>query len=464
MASRLIHPNAAVIYEVGECNGAGFLAMELVAGESLSRRLRNGPLPLAELLDLSAQLADVLRAAHASGIIHRDIKPANIMVTPAAQLKLLDFGLARAHLPEVSPDDTTVTAVTPAGAVMGTPEYMSPEQALGREADRRSDIFSTGVVLYQMATAVRPFQASNTAATLANILQTPPEPIARWNYDAPLEFERIVRKCLEKSPENRYQSAAELHIDIRNLRRATFSQPPSSAWQTAAPPRSGRRAVLTVALGSAAAGGLGWWGWKTAFSGIRSLAVLPLANSGPPESVYLSEGFTEALINQFAQVHGVRVLARSTVYNSQVPVNDPRAAGRKLGVDAVLAGRIDPGPAQLVFALQLIGSRDGAQIWGDTIRIAMEAVGSAASEIARRALMAAALIPQDRPLEPSRAVNPDAYRAYLRGRYRAEQTYHRRHRRIPGPIQRGARPRSGLCARVRANGRRACFPNRLHHS
>ncbi|MDR3698308.1 MAG: protein kinase [Candidatus Sulfopaludibacter sp.] len=417
LASRLVHPNAAVIYEVGQSGDADFLAMEFVEGESLNQRLRNGPLPLAELLELSSQLAGVLLAAHERGIVHRDIKPGNIIVTPAGQLELLDFGLARIHSREVSQDDSTVTAATPLGAILGTPDYMSPEQVLGREADHRSDIFSTGVVFYQMATGMRPFRAPNTAATLANILQTPPEPIARWNYEAPVEYERIVRKCLEKSPENRYQSAREICIDLRNLKQTATITGSAVPAPAARPPRLNRRALLTAAAGTIVAGGIGSWAWQSLFPRIRSLAVLPLANSGPPESAYLSDGLTETLINQFAQVSRLRVLARSTVYNNQVPVNNPQAAGRKLGVAVVLAGRLDPGPAQLVLTLNLIASSDGRQLWGKRIERAVGELELAAAELARQALEAIGLTPQGRPGESVRPVDADAYRAYLRGRY-----------------------------------------------
>jgi two-component system, LytTR family, response regulator len=215
LASALTHPNVAYIYEIGEDDGLRFLAMEYVEGDPLSVRMGRGLLALAELLSVGIQVADALDDAHSKGIVHRDIKPSNLMLTPRGHIKVLDFGLAKLETP--NRDDTQV--MTTAGVVMGTVAYMSPEQALGRDVDHRTDLFSLGVVLYEMATARLPFPGATASETMARILSSQPDAIARFNYDVPEGLERVVRKCLEKDRERRYQSARELVVDLKNLER-----------------------------------------------------------------------------------------------------------------------------------------------------------------------------------------------------------------------------------------------------
>jgi two-component system, LytTR family, response regulator len=221
LASALTHPNVAYIYEIGEDqNGVNgrlrFLAMEYVEGEPLSARLSRGPLPLSELLSTGAQIADALDDAHSKGIVHRDIKPSNLMITPRGYVKVLDFGLAKLES-AAGRDETQL--ITNDGVVMGTVAYMSPEQALGRDIDHRTDLFSLGVVLYEMATARLPFSGATASETMARILNSQPEALARFNYDIPEGLDRVVRKCLEKDRERRYQTARELMVDLKNLER-----------------------------------------------------------------------------------------------------------------------------------------------------------------------------------------------------------------------------------------------------
>jgi two-component system, LytTR family, response regulator len=222
-ASALSHPNAAHIYEVGEANGSHFLAMEYIEGETLESRLTGDALPLSEIVNIGTQVADALEAAHARGIVHRDIKPANLMIGARGHVTVLDFGLAK-FLPEsssVASESSQIATqfMTSGGVVLGTVAYMSPEQALGRVVDHRTDLFSLGVVLYRMATGRLPFGGSTPQETLARILEGRIESIARLNYDIPEAFESIVRKCLEKDRERRYQSGRELNIDLQNLAR-----------------------------------------------------------------------------------------------------------------------------------------------------------------------------------------------------------------------------------------------------
>ena len=220
-ASALNHPNVAHIYEIGEDRGIHFLAMEFIEGAPLEKRIDGKPLPVREISDIGAQVADALDAAHAKGIVHRDIKPANIMITPRGHVKVLDFGLAKL-LTATRPGSQTqmeTRAVSVAGMLLGTVSYMSPEQALGREVDHRSDIFSLGVVLYQMSTGRLPFGGSTPSETIARILEAQPEAMARFNYDLPEELDRIVRKCLEKDRERRYQSARDVMVDLKDVSR-----------------------------------------------------------------------------------------------------------------------------------------------------------------------------------------------------------------------------------------------------
>ncbi len=222
-ASALSHPNAAHIYEIGEAGGRHFLAMEYIDGQTLETRSSGESLPMVEMLSFAIQVADALDAAHARGIVHRDIKPANLMIDPRGHVKVLDFGLAKI-LPvtgtEIPASSQLATQfLTSGGVVLGTVSYMSPEQALGRDVDCRTDLFSLGVVMYQMASGKLPFAGASAQETLARILQSPPDSLARLNYELPEEFERIVKKCLEKDRERRYQSAKELLGDLRNVQR-----------------------------------------------------------------------------------------------------------------------------------------------------------------------------------------------------------------------------------------------------
>jgi two-component system LytT family response regulator len=234
LASALAHPNAAHIYELGEDAGLRFLAMEYVEGEPLSVRLARGPLPLSELLSIAIQVADALDDAHSRGIVHRDIKPSNLMLTPRGYIKVLDFGLAKLE----KPGSGETQVMTGAGVVMGTVAYMSPEQALGRDVDHRSDLFSLGVVLYEMATARLPFPGATPSETMARILGAQPEAIARFNYEIPEGLERVVRKCLEKDRERRYQSARDLLVDLKNLERDSSGAPATTAGAAIGTPRN----------------------------------------------------------------------------------------------------------------------------------------------------------------------------------------------------------------------------------
>ena len=244
LASALTHPNVAYIYEIGHDGDLWFLAMEYVEGDPLSHRIREGPLKVAEILQIGMQTADALDDAHSKGIVHRDIKPANLMVTPRGHVKVLDFGLAKLQAGPTNPEETQF--LTSAGMVLGTVEYMSPEQALGRDVDHRSDLFSLGVVLYEMAAARLPFAGSTPSETMARILQSQPDAVARFNYEVPQGLELVIRKCLEKDRTRRYQSARELLVDLKNLERDSGSERAAPAASGTERPKRGRIRTVIV--------------------------------------------------------------------------------------------------------------------------------------------------------------------------------------------------------------------------
>ncbi len=238
-ASALNHANVAHIYEIGQSDGVHFIAMEYVEGQSLAQKLRGQPLELGEILDIGIQTADALEEAHRKGITHRDIKSANLMMTPRRQVKVLDFGLAKMTRPEgeVAGSDVSTSMHTTKGRVMGTLGYMSPEQVLGKELDGRTDLFSLGVVLYELTTGRLPFSGGVPSEVTDRILHAQPEAMARFNYEVPAELERIIRKCLEKDTERRYQLAREVRADLSTLREATAASTVEPVSGTVAKPR-----------------------------------------------------------------------------------------------------------------------------------------------------------------------------------------------------------------------------------
>ncbi len=324
-ASALNHPHVATIYEIGAADGVSFIAMEYVAGQSLAAKINGQPLAVNEIVEIGSQIADALDEAHSKGITHRDIKPANVMLTLRGQVKVLDFGLAKIARPQSIDSDISTLAQTTPGVMMGTVPYMSPEQALGRDVDFRSDLFSLGAVLYEMATGRLPFAGASTSETLDRILHAQPEAMARFNYDVPAELERIVRKCLEKERERRYQSAREILIDLRNLQRDSDAKAaPTVARQTSGAVSLlsqrhklvGLSALLLVIVALVSA--YFYLPAKKTEVAIDSIAVLPFANQNrDAETEYLSDGLTESIINNLTQLPDLRVIARIPPFASR---------------------------------------------------------------------------------------------------------------------------------------------------
>ena len=301
-ASALKHSNIVPIYEIGDANGIRFIAMEYIEGDTLETKINGRPLANSQIIELAIQIADALDEAHSKGIIHRDIKSSNIMITPRGQVKILDFGLAKAiALPSNSGTSELKTKTgTEPGIVLGTVQYMSPEQALGKPTDPRSDIFSVGIVLFQMTTGTLPFAGNTPSEVMNRIINASPDAIARFNYDAPPDLERIIRRCLEKDPDRRYQSARDLLIDLKNLKRDTDSAGYSQAVSVAKKSRKYQTMLISALVIVTA---LGFYFWMMRRPSIHSIAVLPFVNAtGDPKTEYLSDGITETTINTLSQL------------------------------------------------------------------------------------------------------------------------------------------------------------------
>lgn len=430
-ASALSHPNVATIYEIGEAEETMYMAMEYVEGQTLEAKINGQPLETGELLDIAVQVADAIEEAHAKGIMHRDIKPGNIMVSVRGRAKVLDFGLAKMTGPEEQAlrSDVSAQAKTEPGRVMGTVAYMSPEQALGREVDHRTDIFSLGVVMYEMATGQRPFTGSTTGEMLDQIIHAEPEPIVRFNANAPTELERIIRKCLEKDRERRYRSARELLIDLKNLRQALESGGMAVAAAGKVDWRRLLRSRRALALAAAAALAIVVLMYALLFRSavappqpsINSLAVLPfkpLVAESRDEALEL--GMADALITRLSHLRQIHVLPTSSVRKYAALEQDPLAAGRELKVDSVLDGSLQRVGDRIRVTVQLVRVKDGSALWAETFDEKFSDIFAIEDSISRRVvtgLMLTLTGEEKKQLTKRYTENTEAHQLYLKGRY-----------------------------------------------
>jgi serine/threonine-protein kinase len=428
-AAMLDHPNICAIHEVGEESGRSFIVMQYIEGETLDRRIRQQPLSLDQALGTAVEIIDAISEAHARGIVHRDIKPSNVIVTPRGQVKVMDFGLASVAPDKEPVEGETQSALTTPHALVGTVPYMSPEQVAGDRVDARSDLFSFGITLYEMVSGRRPFAGSSSAATASAILTAQPEPLTRYRNDLPEELQRIVRKCLEKDRDRRYQSAADLKVDLENLRRDMQSGPRSTAGMGGVVERPSPRrgaAVMVAIVGLALVAGA-WFGWRrftqpsASANAIGSIAVFPFANSsGDQNTEYLSDGITESLINNFSKLPQLRVIARTTMFRYKGRDVDPLEAGSALGVDAALTGRVLEQGDTLVVQADLVRVADGSQLWGDRFDRKRTDVLAIQDEMARQIAdrLRLRLTGEEQALITKRYTgNSEAYDLYLKGRY-----------------------------------------------
>ena len=345
--AQLDHPNIVTIYSVEESEGVHFLTMQLVEGLPLDRLIGQSGLPVEEIVEIAEALADALAAAHEKGIVHRDLKPANVMVTNEGRVKVLDFGLAK-DIRSAEIGDATLTSAgqTQAGVVMGTPAYMSPEQTSGRPLDHRTDIFSLGVLLYEISTGKRPFEGTSSAELISAILRDTPPPVSDIRSDLPSDLARIVRRCLEKDPRHRIQTARDVSNEFRDLARTTTRRTPVST--------SSARVPVSADSGSARADE-GFW-----------VAVLPFKYSGTnTDLIALAEGLSEEVITGLSRFSYLRVITRSSMARYAGQSVDGRIAGKELNARYVMEGTLRQAGNRLRLAVQLVDTISGAHLWAE---------------------------------------------------------------------------------------------------
>jgi len=445
----LNHPNIVTIYSVESAADLHFLTMELVEGQTLGQLIPSSGLKLDQLFDIAIPLADALVAAHESGITHRDLKPGNIMITDDGRVKVLDFGLAKVHDLEPEADATYMAteAITEDGRVLGTVPYMSPEQVEGKTLDPRSDIFSMGIILYEMATGNRPFAGDSSAALMSAILKESPSSVTVLKADLPRQLARIIAHCLEKNPERRFQTAKDLRNEFQSLSReietGEILESSASVVSAVEPVRARSRLPILAGIGVVVLAVLAVTGFlllrsdkeaapgaaervatpTAATNGRTMIAVLPFENLGPAEDEYFADGLTEEITSRLAVMSGLGVISRTSAM--QYKENRPplKQIGEELGVDYLLEGTVrwerpGEGPSRIRVTPQLIRVADDTHLWASRYDRELEEIFAVQSNIAEevaRELNVTLLEPERQALEERPTDNMEAYQAYLRG-------------------------------------------------
>jgi TolB-like protein/tetratricopeptide (TPR) repeat protein len=440
-AARITHPNIAAVYDVVEHDHRAFIVMEYVDGESLSMRMRRGPVPVDQVRMIARQLASALAAAHAQGVIHRDLKPANIQLTRDGSIKVLDFGVAKLSAPMAdAPESPTGKPAIDAtlGGMPGTPIYMSPEQLFSREVDGRSDIYSAGTILFELMTGRRPYTETSPVALALAINAGPAPMAAAVNPDVPADLNIVIAKALSRDRDQRFLTA-------RDFERALTAPPDLSAptgaatgtWAAGPPPRAGRRRLSwRVAAAFAIAAALGFAAWQPLLTRLgrsdpmsaaaggdvgQSIAVLPLTNlSADPEQEYLVDGMTEAIIAELGRIRSLRVISRQSTMRFKRTTDEVPKIAKALSVDSVMTGSVLRAGGQLRVTVALIQASPERQLWTATYDRSVGDMLTLSSEVAQAALqhVRTVVTPQEQAqLARVRPVNAEAQQAYLLGRF-----------------------------------------------